>query len=491
MKYVPVLLVFFALLTISCTKNVPGKTVVEDKCSLNKTGYECAVQMENSGNTASLEIFKSNCLSGDSKSCSHLENHIPLIMDSNSDRNKSISDFLLPLCIKNHDWSCKILMEPKFRITLSVNDLNSVFNYARSQCEKNNLQWCIILRKNIHAMARLKVPDFQRFVREIYTLACNRGDGLSCEYQGGFHEKIRKFPEALSDYIKGCDNGRYNSCLNAVRVIINRSPEHSSASYARIMEKICSRDIDEACVFLARGYAFGWWGEKNLEKSVSVLKKTCVRGDTNSCLTLGDFYRKGIIKSGDNIKKSLAIYKKSCFLGSEAGCARYSRETLHSDSGKSSGNDVRNILEKYCYYKNTYISRYNRYSRYRRPYHNNRYPNNGLSCGTLGILYLEKLLSPPSGEKGEKLALDSCNRGYVSICRWYIEKVQKLSVKISKTTLNKLEIQCDYGFSDGCRALYHFYLKGTSKIPSSKTKSDFFLKKLCFYDPSSDICKKK
>jgi len=136
---------------------------------------------------------------------------------------------------------------------------------------------------------------------EYYGLACEKGYGDGCSYQGEIYAKKEAFAKAVPLYRLGCEKKDGWAC------------DQLGDYYER----------DD------RGVA------KDLSKAMEFHLKGCELKEEWGCISAGDLYRDGEGVARD-VDRAIELYQKGCNMGSGAACYRLARRHMYGDNDPAS-----------------------------------------------------------------------------------------------------------------------------------------------------------
>lgn len=187
-------------------------------------------------------------------------------------------------------------------------------------CDKGSLPHCIVggdlvltLRGSMSSAAK----DAQR----AYKVACEGKQPGGCSrlaklfYDG---TATRRDPQqALDLYLSSCENGEYNECVTAGRMLLSGDGgTRSDPSQARELFKQAS-EKGVAAAFNELGMALR---KEDPQKAFMFLQQGCDKGDASSCIHVGDELRAGNDFVHKNERGAMIVYQQACDRGSAEGC---------------------------------------------------------------------------------------------------------------------------------------------------------------------------
>jgi len=188
-----------------------------------------------------------------------------LILNSCSKKEHLLSEDILAIeLLKKAEESCKNANSRDcYENVFQANNIQyseKALKKISERCEKNEFKacaysgWQFYLRKNFHEAERLASKgcdsnDVQscsvlgqiyyfglndkKKAAHVFTLSCERGSNYSCYYLSMIFEREFKLNEALSLYLKACNNKNPASCFRAGCVYLKKANKEKGFEYLK------------------------------------------------------------------------------------------------------------------------------------------------------------------------------------------------------------------------------------------------------------------
>jgi TPR repeat protein len=152
--------------------------------------------------------------------------------------------------------------------------------------------------------------------RELLTLGCGRGHGMSCVNLGFYGASPS---EQLATFKKACElESAYGCAWYGAKLLQSKKPEEHSEAIPKL-ELACQGSSGFGCSELGFAYLKGTGVAEDDEKAADYELRSCRLGFGSGCASLGNAYANGIGRQ-KNEASALDAYKAACKLDKQNGC---------------------------------------------------------------------------------------------------------------------------------------------------------------------------
>ncbi len=151
-----------------------------------------------------------------------------------------------------------------------------------------NAKACTTLALRQLAAPAIAAADERRAV-EWLERGCQGGDGAGCAMLGSILFRGRgsiapDYARAYKTSRRGCELGDDNGCYDqACALVAARGVEKNAPLAAAMLERLCKKDVAQACGSLGMLYYVGDGVKHDPKRATELLEQACKGGDTRSC----------------------------------------------------------------------------------------------------------------------------------------------------------------------------------------------------------------
>jgi uncharacterized protein len=162
----------------------------------------------------------------------------------------------------------------------------------------------------------LNLPKDIERARELLTLGCARGHGMSC-VNLGFYGASQS--EQLATFKKACElESAYGCAWYGAKLLQSKKPEEHSEAIPKLV-LACEGSSGFGCSELGYAYLKGAGVAEDDEMAADYELRSCRLGFGSGCVSLGNAYANGIGRKKDG-SLALDAYKAGCKLDKQNGC---------------------------------------------------------------------------------------------------------------------------------------------------------------------------
>lgn len=233
--------------------------------------------------------------------------------------------------------------------------------------------------------------------RARWSQACDGGLLEACYQLASFHTHAGGTPEDLANGLRllerGCGSGHQPSC-GALGERLLEGPESEHLRAVGLLKGACAADSDEACVALARAYAEGRGGERDLPRAIQILEPRCKVPGSQACFSLAVHYFGPSSRQGSDAARAVRLWSEACEAGRADACGRAAEALQHGTHLPADAARARGLAERGCA---------------------------ALEAASCGVLALQGARAELSEARVAEVARVACDRGHADGCRVWVE----------------------------------------------------------------------
>jgi TPR repeat protein len=162
----------------------------------------------------------------------------------------------------------------------------------------------------------LELPKDIERARELLTLGCGRGHGMSCVNLGFYGASPS---EQLATFKRACElESAYGCAWYGAKLLESKKPEEHREAIPKLV-LACDGSSGFGCSELGYAYLKGSGVAEDDEKAADYELRSCRLGFGSGCVALGNAYANGIGRKKDG-SLALDAYKAACKLDKQNGC---------------------------------------------------------------------------------------------------------------------------------------------------------------------------